>query len=231
MEEYNVTNLVFSSSCTVYGEPKTIPVSEKDERQEANSPYGNTKSVCEDILRDLSKSGSKIKTIALRYFNPIGAHDSSLIGELPVGVPNNLIPFITQTAIGKREELTVFGDDYETEDGSCIRDYIHVTDLALAHIKAIQKNSELTNSGYNIFNVGTGNGNSVFEVIKTFETVTNQKLNYKVGPRREGDVQAVFADASYTERNLGWKATKTLKEALESAWNWELKLKERGDDI
>lgn len=231
MVEQKVGNLVFSSSCTVYGEPEQIPVSEHEPRQEANSPYGNTKSICEDILRDLSKTSTSIKSIALRYFNPIGAHESSLIGELPIGKPNNLIPFITQTAVGKREGLTIFGDDYETEDGSCIRDYIHVTDLANAHIKAIEKNLEIDSGNYGVYNIGTGKGNSVFEVINVFEKVTKCKLNYSIGSRRPGDVQAVFADVRYSESNLGWKAEKTLEESLLSAWNWELELKKLNNGV
>ncbi len=231
MDAFKSHNLVFSSSCTVYGEPKTIPVAESEPRQQANSPYGNTKSICEDILEDFSKTNTDLKSIALRYFNPIGAHESSLIGELPIGKPNNLIPFITQTAIGKREQLIVFGDDYDTEDGSCIRDYIHVTDLALAHIKAIEKNFKSESINYNIYNIGTGNGISVFDIIKTFEKISGKPLNYKIGARRLGDITAVYADSNYSEKELDWTANKTLEESLSSAWKWEQKIKETNRGI
>ncbi len=223
MRKHDVKHLVFSSSCTVYGEPDTLPVTEQAPIKKANSPYGNTKQICEEIMQDFRVPHPEINVIALRYFNPIGAHPSALIGELPIGVPNNLVPFITQTAIGLREELKVFGDDYNTPDGSAVRDYINVVDLARAHVVAIErllngKNKE----GFEIFNLGTGKGNSVFEVIKAFEKVSAAKLNYKVVGRREGDVEQVFADTSHANKELGWKAKKGLEETLLSAWKWEL---------
>lgn len=216
-------NFVFSSSCTVYGEPDSLPVTEANPVKQAESPYGNTKQISEEILNDSIKAGFDLKTIALRYFNPIGAHPSALIGELPIGIPNNLVPFITQTAAGIREQLTVFGDDYDTPDGTNIRDYIHVVDLARAHVAALRylKNSE---KGYSVFNVGTGKGNSVLEVIKTFEKVTGQKLNYKIGKRRAGDVVAVYAATGYANKELGWQAQLSLSDALADAWRWQQKL-------
>jgi UDP-glucose 4-epimerase len=224
MQKHGVTNLVFSSSCTVYGDvsAEALPISEHSLVVKANSPYGNTKKICEEIVQDVAKS-STTKIISLRYFNPIGAHDSGLIGELPNGVPNNLVPFITQTAIGKRKSLTVFGNDYPTRDGSCIRDYIHVVDLAKAHVKAIAF-LDKTNQNYSVFNIGTGNGNTVLEVIHTFEAVTGQKLNYTFGPRREGDVVQIFASCDKAIKELNWQAERTLRNALETAWKWELKL-------
>lgn len=227
MKKHKVTNLVFSSSCTVYGEPEKLPVTEHSPIKVANSPYGNTKQIGEEILKDCVHSGQNLKAIALRYFNPIGAHESSLIGELPIGKPNNLIPFITQTAIGLRNELTVFGDTYPTVDGSCIRDYIHVVDLAKAHVKALEYSTkQSSNNFYDVFNIGTGNGNSVFEVINTFEKVSNQKLNYKVGPKREGDTTQIFADVKKSTETLEWKTKKTLETALRDAWNWQKHLNE-----
>jgi UDP-glucose 4-epimerase len=224
MQKHGITNLVFSSSCTVYGDvsAEALPITEHSPVVKANSPYGNTKKICEEIMQDVAKS-STTKIISLRYFNPIGAHDSALIGELPNGVPNNLVPFITQTAIGKRESLTVFGNDYPTRDGSCIRDYIHVVDLAKAHVKAIAF-LDKTNQNYSVFNIGTGNGNTVLEVIHTFEAVTGQKLNYTFGPRREGDVVQIFASCDKAIKELNWQAERSLKNALETAWKWELKL-------
>ncbi len=226
MNKHSVTNLVFSSSCTVYGEPKELPVTESTPRQKANSPYGNTKSISEDILTDATTAHKNLRAIALRYFNPIGAHPSSLLGELPIGKPNNLVPFITQTAIGKRDELTVFGNNYPTNDGTCIRDYIHVIDLAKAHIKAFEYLSNNTNINFDIFNIGTGNGNSVLEVIHAFEKVSNQKLKYKFGPIREGDVVAVYANVDKSKNVLNWSAEINIEDALLHAWNWEKWLKE-----
>jgi UDP-glucose 4-epimerase len=224
MKKFRVKNLVFSSSCTVYGQPAQLPVTENTPRQEAESPYGNTKKICEDILKDFTTSISGSRLIALRYFNPIGAHKSSEIGELPIGVPANLVPFITQTAAGWREKLTVFGNDYDTPDGSCIRDYIHVMDLAAAHVKAISYLNEQEDNFYDIFNVGTGNGNTVLEVIKAFEKVSNQALNYTIGPRRSGDVIKVWADTTKINNILGWKPQFDLETALLDSWNWQQKL-------
>lgn len=222
MQQYDVKNIVFSSSCTVYGEPDQLPVTEQAPIKKANSPYGNTKQICEEIMQDFRVPNPQINVISLRYFNPIGAHPSALIGELPIGVPNNLVPFITQTAIGLREELKVFGDDYNTPDGSAIRDYINVVDLAKAHVVAIERLLNGDNKlGYEIFNLGTGKGNSVLEVIKAFEKVTGAPLKYKIVGRREGDVEQVFADTRYANEALGWKAEKDLEETLASAWNWE----------
>jgi len=221
MQENNISNLVFSSSCTVYGQPDELPVTEQSPIKEANSPYGYTKQVSEQIIHDTTSANKYFKAIALRYFNPIGAHESALIGELPLGVPNNLIPFITQTAIGVRKQLSVFGDDYNTSDGTCIRDYIHVVDLAKAHVFAIKRLLQDNKQDYEYFNIGTGRGNSVLEVINTFEKVSGQKLNYKITNRREGDVEQVYADTKYANSELGWKAEKTLDDALLSAWNWE----------
>lgn len=227
MHKHNIHNIVFSSSCTVYGEPKTLPVTEKSEIQIASSPYGNTKQICEEILQDNVTAKVNLKAIALRYFNPIGADSSSLIGEIPIGVPNNLVPFITQTAIGLRKQLTVFGDTYNTEDGSCVRDYIHVTDLAKAHVKAlIYVDKQEPVNFYDVFNVGTGNGSSVLKVIDTFEKVSNQKLNYTIGPKRDGDTTEVYADVTKSKEVLEWKTEKTLEEALTDAWNWQKHLKE-----
>ena len=222
-----VKNLIFSSSCTVYGEPDALPVTEETPVKAAASVYGNTKRVGEEMLRDVAQA-NPLKIISLRYFNPVGAHPSGLIGELPLGIPSNLAPFVTQTAIGLRQSLTVFGDDYPTPDGTCIRDYIHVMDLAAAHVAALKYligNPE--NSLYDVFNVGTGNGNSVLELIKTFEAVSGQSLNYHIGPRRDGDVTAVWGDVQKANKILGWKATRTLSEALEDAWRWQQKLSSR----
>lgn len=215
-------SLVFSSSCTVYGQPDKLPVTEEAPIKKANSPYGNTKQIAEEIIQDAIVANPKVKAIALRYFNPIGAHSSALIGELPLGVPQNLVPFITQTAIGLRQQLSVFGNDYNTPDGSCIRDYIHVVDLAKAHVVAIKRLIE--NKGkenFEIFNLGTGNGVSVLEMVKTFEKVTGVKLNYKIVPRRPGDVEQVWSDTRIANEVLGWKAQSTLDETLLSAWKWE----------
>ena len=225
MRKYNAPNMVFSSSCTVYGQPDKLPVTESTPFQPAESPYGNTKQVCEEILRDSSNAYEEIKTIALRYFNPVGAHESALIGELPLGVPANLIPFITQTAAGIRQELSVFGSDYDTADGTAIRDYIHVVDLAKAHVIAlnrlIQKKQK---SDFEYFNIGTGNGYSVLETIKTFEKVNNIKVNYKLVDRRAGDIEKIYADTSFANEELGWKVEKGLEEMMSSAWKWQQKI-------
>lgn len=214
-------NFVFSSSCTVYGQPDKLPVNEDAPIKPAQSPYGNTKQISEEILKDSIASGDLKKVISLRYFNPVGAHASALIGELPIGVPQNLVPFITQTAIGKREKITVFGDDYNTRDGSCIRDYIHVVDLAKAHVAALKLMERNSFSGYDVFNLGTGNGYTVLEVIHAFERTTGVKLNYKIGPRRDGDVEQVWGDVSKSERVLHWKAALGVDEMMASAWAWE----------
>ena len=221
MRDNQIEHIVFSSSCTVYGQPDELPVSEKAPIKKAESPYGNTKQISEEILQDTIKV-SNVKSIALRYFNPIGAHESAFIGELPLGVPNNLVPFITQTAIGIREELKVFGDDYPTPDGTPIRDYIHVVDLAKAHVVAVSRmiDSKMKES-FEVFNLGTGNGYSVLEVIKAFEKVSGKKLNYKIVGRREGDVIEVWADSTFSNQELGWKAEKGLDEMVASAWKWE----------
>lgn len=226
MHEYGRHHVVFSSSCTVYGEPDKQPVTELTPRKEATSPYGNTKQISEDILRDTMKAWPEMKAIALRYFNPIGAHPSALIGELPRGVPQNLVPYVTQTAAGIRECLSVFGDDYPTPDGSCIRDYIDVTDLAKAHVKAIDRMvGDKNKENYEVFNVGTGRGVSVLELVKGFERVNNLKLNYKIAPRRMGDIIAIWADPTLANEELGWKAERTLDETLASAWKWQQSLK------
>lgn len=221
MNRYQIPNLVFSSSCTVYGQPDVSPVTEDTPRKEAESPYGNTKSICEDIIRDTSKA-QPLNAIALRYFNPIGAHPSAKIGELPVGVPNNLVPYITQTAAGIRKELTVFGNDYPTKDGTCVRDFIHVVDLAKAHVKALKRLANLgQESGYETLNVGTGRGVSVLEIIETFEAATGVKVNYSIGPRRAGDIVEIFADTKNANHALDWKTELSLENALSSSWNWE----------
>ena len=227
MKETGVDNLVFSSSCTVYGQPEKLPVAEDAPLQKAMSPYGNTKQISEDIIQDTSKA-TNVNAIMLRYFNPIGAHESALIGELPLGVPNNLVPFITQTAIGMRAQLSVFGSDYNTPDGTAIRDYIHVVDLAKAHVISIDRmvNSKQKKK-VEIFNLGTGNGFSVLEVINSFEKVSQEKLNYKIVDRRPGDVEKVYADNKFAMNELGWKAEKSLDEMMGSAWKWELALKEK----
>lgn len=225
MNEFNVNNLVFSSSCTVYGQPDKLPVTEQTPRKEAESPYGNTKSICEDIIRDTVNANSKLKGIALRYFNPIGAHETAKIGELPLGVPNNLIPFLTQTVAGIRNELSVFGNDYDTPDGSAIRDYIHVVDLAKAHVVAIERLLENKNqNGYEYFNVGTGNGVSVLEIIESFERATGEKVPHKIVERRPGDIEKIYADTTYANNELGWKAESTLDETLLSAWKWQINI-------
>ena len=218
-------NILFSSSATVYGETDKLPVTEQSERQPATSPYGNTKQICEDILRDCVKAYEGLHGIALRYFNPIGAHPTALIGELPRGVPANLVPYITQTAIGKRECLSIFGNDYPTPDGTCLRDYIDIVDLARAHVAAVTRMVDAKmKDEYEIFNVGTGKPVSVMELVTTFEKVNGLKLNYRIAPRRAGDVTAIWADTDVANRELGWKATRTLEETLASAWAWEKKL-------
>ena len=222
MREYGRQNIVFSSSCTVYGEADVLPVTEQTPRKPATSPYGNTKQMCEDILRDSLAAYEGLKGIALRYFNPIGAHPSALIGELPRGVPQNLVPYITQTAAGIRECLSVFGDDYATPDGSNIRDYIDVVDLAKAHVAAIRRMIEDRNKArYEVFNIGTGRGVSVLELVHRFEQVNRLKLNYKIVGRRAGDIVAIWADPSYANNELGWRAERSLDETLAAAWKWE----------
>lgn len=219
--KYKIGNIIFSSSCTVYGNPDSLPVSENAAIKLAESPYGNTKQIGEEILRDSVKAHS-LQVISLRYFNPIGAHETSLIGELPLGVPNNLVPFITQTAIGLREKVTVFGNDYETIDGSCVRDYIHVVDIAKAHVIACQRLIAKKNKeNYEVFNLGTGRGNSVLEVIKTFEKVSGMQLNYTIGARRSGDVEQVYADTKLANNELGWVAERDLENMLSTSWAWE----------
>lgn len=222
MLECGVENLIFSSSATVYGESEVLPVSEEATISPAMSVYGNTKQVGEEILRDTVASGKPLKAFSLRYFNPIGAHPSAYIGELPIGVPNNLVPYITQTAAGLRTALTVFGDDYPTPDGTCLRDFIHVMDLAEAHVAAMQFLTNSKNSTtYDVFNVGTGQGNSVMEIIKTFEDISGRPLNYRIGERRPGDVAAIYADVKKIRTEIGWEAQRNMREALEDAWRWQ----------
>ncbi len=228
MPVHKVNNIVFSSSCTVYGQPDELPVTEKAPIKVALSPYGNTKQICEEIIQDTTYSDSFYNAIILRYFNPIGAHPSAEIGELPIGVPNNLVPFITQTAAGIRKQLQVFGDDYNTPDGSAIRDYINVVDLAKAHVISVER--MLTNkskSNIETFNLGTGRGLSVLELVNTFEKVNGVKVPYKIVERREGDIEQVWADPTFANEELGWKAGETVEETLRSAWKWELNLAKR----
>jgi UDP-glucose 4-epimerase len=226
MGEQNVGNLVFSSSCTVYGQPDILPVTENAPVKPATSPYGNTKQIAEEIIRDAIHADNRLKCIALRYFNPVGAHPSAAIGELPSGVPNNLIPFVTQTAIGIRECLRVFGDDYNTPDGSAIRDYIWVVDLAKAHVIAVERLLGNKNrNGIEFFNLGTGKGLSVLEILNTFEKVTGVKVNRKIVARREGDVEKVWADPAFANSELGWKAETSTEDMLSTAWEWEKKLR------
>ena len=214
--------IVFSSSCTVYGQPEPPPVRETDPIQPAESPYGNTKQVCEEIIRDTVKAFPQVRSILLRYFNPIGAHPSALIGELPLGVPMNLMPYITQAAAGIRPCLSVFGDDYNTPDGTCVRDYIHVVDLAKAHVKAVDRMLALQGEApCEVFNLGTGHGYSVLDVIRSFEKVTGLKLNYKIAPRREGDIEQIWADPAKANQVLGWKAELSLDDMTLSAWKWQ----------
>lgn len=224
-KEHSINNVIFSSSCTVYGEPDTLPITENAPVKEATSPYGNTKQISEEIISDTC-AVTHIRSIALRYFNPVGAHHSCEIGELPVGVPQNLVPFITQTAAGLRKELQVFGNDYDTPDGSCIRDYIHVVDLASAHVVALQRLlSEENDKAFEVFNIGTGRGSSVFEVVHAFEKVSGTALPYKIVDRRPGDVVTVYADTNRANTVLGWKAKKSMEDALDSAWKWEKKIR------
>lgn len=231
MPKHNVRGLIFSSSCTVYGQPsaENLPVTEEAPIQKALSPYGNTKQINEEIIQDFIHSGAPIKSVILRYFNPIGAHPSALIGELPNGVPMNLIPFVTQTAIGLRKQLKIFGNDYNTPDGTCIRDYIYVVDLAKAHVKAMERVLDKPDTDpVEFFNIGTGKGVSTLEVVEGFEKATGVKLNWKFAPRREGDIEKVWADPAKANNVLGWKAETGLEDTLRSAWKWQLKLREDG---
>ncbi|WP_299183172.1 UDP-glucose 4-epimerase GalE [uncultured Aquimarina sp.] len=226
LQKKDKTSFIFSSSCTVYGQADELPITENAPVKTAESPYGNTKQIGEEIIKDTCKVKPNLNAIALRYFNPIGAHPSAEIGELPIGVPQNLVPFITQTGIGLRKQLSVFGDDYPTEDGTCIRDYIHVVDLAKAHVVALERLIKNNNtSNYEVFNVGTGTGSSVLEVIQSFEKVSDKKLNYKIVDRREGDITAAYANTDKANNELGWNAKSSLDEALSSAWKWEQKVR------
>ena len=229
MPKHGVEGIIFSSSCTVYGQPDVLPVTEEAPIKKAESPYGNTKQINEEIVRDTVASGAPINAILLRYFNPIGAHPTALLGELPNGVPQNLIPYLTQTAIGIREKLSVFGDDYDTPDGSCIRDFINVVDLAKAHVVAIRRILEKKQKEkVEVFNIGTGRGLSVLELINAFEKATGVKLNYQIVGRRAGDIEKVWANPELANNELGWKAEVGIEDTLLSAWNWQLKLRERG---
>jgi UDP-glucose 4-epimerase len=222
MQKNSIDNIAFSSSCTVYGQPEQLPVTEDSPILPAESPYGNTKQISEEILVDTLKSNSNLHAISLRYFNPVGAHDSGSLGELPIGVPANLVPFITQTAAGLRNELSVFGDDYDTIDGTAVRDYIHVVDLAKAHVVAVQRMLEQKQkSNYEVFNLGTGNGFSVLQVIQAFESSTGEKLKYKIIDRRAGDIEKVWADTTFANKELGWKAKLDLETMMLSAWRWQ----------
>ncbi|WP_445385973.1 UDP-glucose 4-epimerase GalE [Robiginitalea sp. IMCC44478] len=225
-------HFIFSSSCTVYGQADEMPITEQAPVKPAESPYGNTKQIGEEIIRDTCRVQDNFRAIALRYFNPIGAHPSTEIGELPIGVPQNLVPFITQTAAGLRKELSVFGDDYPTPDGTCIRDYIHVVDLAKAHVVALERLLQEKQQGnYEVFNIGTGTGSSVLEVIQSFERVSGKKLNYKIVGRRPGDITTAYADTSKANDVLGWKAKSTLDDAMKSAWQWEQKIRQETPEI
>ena len=230
MPKYGVKGIIFSSSCTVYGQPapENLPVTEDAPVKPAESPYGNTKQVNEEIIRDFINSGADIKAILLRYFNPIGSHPSAIIGEMPNGVPMNLIPYVTQTAMGIREQLKVFGNDYDTPDGTCIRDYIYVVDLAKAHVKAMQRVLDTDSDKLEVFNVGTGKGVSTKEIVDAFEKSTGVKLNWTFAPRRPGDIEKVWANPEKANNVLGWKAETSLEDTLKSAWNWQVKLRERG---
>ncbi|MFY0650615.1 MAG: UDP-glucose 4-epimerase GalE [Cyclobacteriaceae bacterium] len=222
MKAHKVPNIVFSSSCTVYGQPDKLPVTEDTPYQPAESPYGNTKQICEEILKDSTKANRDLNAISLRYFNPVGAHDSALIGELPLGIPGNLIPFLTQVAIGQREKLSVFGNDYNTKDGTAVRDYIHVVDLAKAHVIAVDRlRQDKNKSNYEFFNIGTGNGYSVLEIIETFEKVNDLKLNYELVDRRPGDIEQIYAETTLANKELGWTAEKGLDEMMSTAWQWQ----------
>ena len=230
MPVYGVKGFIFSSSCTVYGQPKpeNLPVTEDAPHQKATSPYGNTKEINEQIILDTIHSGAPIKSIVLRYFNPIGAHPSALIGELPNGVPNNLIPYVTQTAMGIRKQLTIFGNDYNTPDGTCIRDYIYVVDLAKAHVAAMARVLDQDTEPIEYFNIGTGKGNSTLEIVNPFEKATGVKVNWKFRPRREGDIEKIWGDCTKANKVLGWKAETPLEDVLASAWKWQQKLRADG---
>ena len=230
MPKHHVKGIIFSSSCTVYGQPseENLPVTEKAPIQKALSPYGNTKQINEEIIQDFIHSGADIKSIILRYFNPIGAHPSALIGELPNGVPMNLIPFVTQTAIGIRKELKIFGHDYNTPDGTCIRDYIYVVDLAKAHVAAMARVLDQETDRVEVFNIGTGRGLSTLEVVEGFEKATGVKLNWTYAPRREGDIEKVWGNVDKANKVLGWKADTPVEDVLASAWKWQKKLREDG---
>ena len=230
MPKHNVKGIIFSSSCTVYGQPdpENLPVSESAPIKPAESPYGNTKQVNEEIIRDTINSGSPIKAILLRYFNPIGSHPTAIIGEMPNGVPMNLIPYVTQTAMGIREQLKIFGNDYDTPDGTCIRDYIYVVDLAKAHVKAMERVLDTDNAALEVFNIGTGKGVSTKEIVDAFERATGVKLNWAFAPRRSGDIEKVWADPKKANEVLGWHAETNLDDTLRSAWNWQKKLREEG---
>jgi len=223
MKKFGVNEFIFSSSCTVYGQPDAIPVDESAPFKRAESPYGATKQMCERLLEDEVIANKNLRAISLRYFNPIGAHPSAIIGEMPIGVPNNLVPFVTQTAIGLRDKLTVFGSDYNTPDGSCVRDYIHVIDLARAHVSAVDQIGNIPNR-IEAFNLGTGEGVSVLELVKKFIEVTGVKLNYEVGPRRPGDIEKVYANPGKAKKILGWQTNLKLETALEDAWRWQQRL-------
>ena len=230
MPKHGVKGIIFSSSCTVYGQPdpENLPVTEDAPIKPAESPYGNTKQVNEEIIRDDINSGAPIKAILLRYFNPIGSHPTAIIGEMPNGVPMNLIPYVTQTAMGIREQLKVFGNDYDTPDGTCIRDYIYVVDLAKAHVKAMQRVLDTDSEKLEVFNIGTGKGVSTKEIVDAFEKSTGVKLNWAFAPRRAGDIEKVWANPDKANNVLGWKAETSLEDTLKSAWNWQVKLRERG---
>ena len=228
MRSFDIPSMVFSSSCTVYGQPEKLPVTEDAPIQPAVSPYGNTKQIGEEIIRDTVFAEEKISAISLRYFNPIGAHPSALIGELPRGVPENLVPYITQTAYGLRDELKVYGNDYDTPDGSCIRDYLHVVDLAKAHVIAVERLIGKRNKKrYEVFNLGTGRGVSVLEAIHAFEKATGIKLRYRITGRRPGDIEKIWADPGLANRELGWKALSTLEECMRTAWEWEKNIRKK----
>ena len=230
MPKYDVKGIIFSSSCTVYGQPsaENLPVTEEAPIQPALSPYGNTKQINEEIIRDYIHSGAPIKSVILRYFNPIGAHPSALIGELPNGVPMNLIPFVTQTAIGIRKQLKIFGKDYDTPDGTCIRDYIYVVDLAKAHVAAMTRVLDMDTDAIDYFNIGTGNGVSTLEVVETFEKATGVKVNWEFAPRREGDIEKVWGNVDKANKILGWRSDTPIEDVLASAWKWQKKLREDG---
>jgi UDP-glucose 4-epimerase len=226
IEKYNCPNVVFSSSCTVYGQPDKLPITEEAPVKPAASPYGATKQMCETILKDTAVASQSLKALSLRYFNPIGAHPSALIGETPLGKPVHLIPFITATVAGSQGKLVVHGNDYPTPDGTCVRDYIHVVDLAKAHVKALEYLDKQNAPHYDFCNIGTGQGNSILEIIKTFEQVTGKKVPHHIGPRRPGDVASVYADVTKSKRMLGWQTEKTLENSLVDAWHWQQKLPE-----